>query len=405
MSTGYLAHLLSPGQSAPATIRPRRPAMFAPGPQRPTDKHWTPDKQWTPDNAWGALGDLPDQSAPGRPPVEADDRVDAETTAVLDARDVRGAGPVGREQQDVAAVRRGQRRRSDAPNGPDTTVQGANDNDREQPHRAAAIRPSTPEPVPAAPSQPDDGTARPLRRGVEQSRLENGNPGRPARSVAAPGADPTGPVFGADSPVPALQAASASPKATQTISQHPDPPGLAVQEPDRDDLDGGPDRPSAPWRETPEQPGKSRGDEARPHVDINDTCRDVRPAQTSLPRSDQPVVGTGATQTPPMGSPPAASSAPDAHPPAPTAALRHPHVDHRTPLRRPLSDEDRPRNLAPSGWRSAAGAAATPDIHITIGRIEIRAQTVQSPRQPAQPEASHVDLDTYLSARTAGLRS
>ena len=166
-----------------------------------------------------------------------------------------------------------------------------------------------------------------------------------------------------------------------------------------------PDRPSAPWRETPEQPGKSRGDEARPHVDINDTCRDVRPAQTSLPRSDQPVVGTGATQTPPMGSPPAASSAPDAHPPAPTAALRHPHVDHRTPLRRPLSDEDRPRNLAPSGWRSAAGAAATPDIHITIGRIEIRAQTVQSPRQPAQPEASHVDLDAYLSARTAGLRS
>jgi hypothetical protein len=54
---------------------------------------------------------------------------------------------------------------------------------------------------------------------------------------------------------------------------------------------------------------------------------------------------------------------------------------------------------------TAPPAAEPPTIHVTIGRIELRAETTATERRSAPAKSSPVmDLDTYLSSRRGGGR-
>ena len=118
---------------------------------------------------------------------------------------------------------------------------------------------------------------------------------------------------------------------------------------------------------------------------------EARPAPRRADAQPAPLAGDDTSSSgPPM---------PGAIPPPAASRIIHPHV--RLPGAATLA-ADAGRATAPAV--KAAAAAAPPDVHITIGRVEIRAVTPPAaPRATSRP-APRVSLDDYLQQTAGGRR-
>jgi hypothetical protein len=120
------------------------------------------------------------------------------------------------------------------------------------------------------------------------------------------------------------------------------------------------------------------------------------PAATTAPMDAVPVVAT--TAPAPPGTPGAEAPAPDRPdgPPPPPDRPRPPRPGRLTAPARPDPPAAGPRR--PQLPPAAGDLTAAPTVHVTIGRVEIRAVPAPPPaRRP--PAARTTSLDDYLSER------
>ena len=113
-------------------------------------------------------------------------------------------------------------------------------------------------------------------------------------------------------------------------------------------------------------------------------------------RNDGQPVPLARDDTPSFSSP-----KPAAVPPRAASRIIHPHVRLPDPA---TAATDAGRSSTPSVPAAAPVAAMPPDVHITIGRVEIRAMTPPAPPRASSRPAPRVSLDDYLKQTAGGRR-
>jgi hypothetical protein len=121
----------------------------------------------------------------------------------------------------------------------------------------------------------------------------------------------------------------------------------------------------------------------------------VTAALTPAPRAPAPTAARGGAGEPPAAAPPA----------APRGDRRRPQrliTQRRVAVARATDDA----RAAARTRLVRTGPQAPPTVHVTIGRLEVRASSPPAAPRPraVAPQAPKLGLDEYLRARSGGAR-
>ncbi len=364
----FLANLARRGRDHPALVRPRVQALFEPSASDELDDLEVVDESWQPAT-----------TRRGQRVAEPPHRPDTVGGAPARA----AGGPRSAPPLELRAP--------------------AGDGDDLDPAPGAASIPI------AAADAPDGASQQPAREG--------------ARSARSP------------SP-PAVRASLAGPTAAGALQRFPETPGNSAGTAAR-----GADPP-----DTPQAPGAATGAllaaasgtllgsatrRATPTGEL-DAPGATAPEHRGALAAPEPAPRAGATRLPaaPHPAPPAPTSALLVHPeparpgsiperdvseldrdpaaPHPAAPAADPTTGPRrraAATRLNLRERALPGRTAPSAPGHATGdAAAAPAVHVTIGRIEVRATTAAPARVTPAPVAEPMSLDEHLRQRAGGRR-